>query len=152
MKLSNGIIRKIQNWEGLRLTAYKCAAGVWTIGYGQTGTVDGKRIHAGMRITRAKADELFRNDTEYRMVKVANMLERPANPREFDALISLAYNIGLGALRKSSVMRNHNAGYRFKAAYAFMNHVWAGGRILKGLVLRRAVEAYWYLHGKDIST
>jgi len=151
MELSNGIINKIQNWEGLRLTAYKCPAGVWTIGYGQTGKVDGIPIGRGMKITREKADELFRNDTHYRMEKVANMLERPANQREFDALVSLAYNIGIGALRKSKVMKYHNAGERFKAAYAFMNHIYAARRILKGLVLRRAVEAYWYLHGKDVS-
>ena len=150
MKLSAGIIRLIQNWEGLRLTAYKCTSGVWTIGYGQTGTVDGVKIHKGMRITIEKADELFRNDTTYRMEKVANMLERPANQHEFDALVSLAYNIGTGALRKSSVLRYHNEGMRGLCAMAFLRHNKSAGVRLQPLIDRRAIEAHWYLYGTDV--
>ncbi|MDR1349804.1 MAG: lysozyme [Zoogloeaceae bacterium] len=126
--------------EGCRLTAYTDIAGVWTLGWGET-----LNIAEGMAWTQTEADaRLCERLTEFDD-GVAALLTVRASDYERAALVSLAYNIGLKGFRKSSVLRLHNQGRRADCAQAF--HLWnkAGGKVIKGLVSRRAREAALYL-------
>lgn len=126
----------IRRWEGCRLVAYKCPAGVWTIGWGSTGP----GITEGVRWTQAQADERLAQDVEKFMVGVRKLLRRPVTEAQLGAMTSLAYNIGLGAFGSSTLLRLFNAGQTDLAAAQFA--VWrrAGGKVVQGLVNRRADE------------
>ena len=99
----------IKEFEGCRLTAYKCPAGVWTIGFGHTGTVDGKLIGKGMTITAAKATELLKKDLAEFEAAVNGCVTVPITQNMFDALVSFSFNVGAGALRRSTLLRKLNA-------------------------------------------
>lgn len=137
----------IRHFEGCRLTAYKDAVGVWTIGWGSTGPA----IHAGLTWTQAQADaDLDRRlDTEFAPGVVQALAGAPATAAQFSALVSLAYNIGLSALRSSTLLRRHRAGDIAGAAEEFARWRFAGGRVLAGLVRRRAAERLLYLDRLD---
>lgn len=132
----------IKAFEGLRLAAYRCPAGVWTIGYGHTGP----DVKPGRRITAAEAEALLRGDLD----RFESSVERALNgvvttENQFAALVSLAYNIGLGGFGRSTVLRLHRTGKFTLAANAFLLWVKAGGRSLPGLVRRRTAERALYL-------
>lgn len=129
----------IQDSEGLRLEAYRCPAGRWTIGYGHTGDVK-----EGDRITRHQAEVILELDLERFEVGV-DKLAPGANANQFGAMVSLAFNVGLNAFARSSVLREHLAGRHHAAAVGFSSWVRGGGRVLPGLVRRRAREAALYL-------
>jgi len=129
----------IKEFEGLELKAYLCPAKVWTIGYGSTGP----HVAPGMVITEAQADALLQKDLDRFEAAVAE--DTPgATQNQFDAMVSLAFNIGIGAFEKSSVLRLHLAGDHRAAAEAFGMWVRGGGRVLPGLQRRRAKEADLY--------
>lgn len=147
MKISEAGLFLIKQSEGCKLVAYKCPAGVWTIGYGWTHAVDGKPIAPGMTISKAKADKLLREGVqpfEEAVNKAANV---PLNQGQYDALVSFTYNLGAGALRSSTLLRKLNAGDYPGAANEFPKWVKAGGKIQKGLVTRRAAEREMFLNG-----
>ncbi|MDR1063052.1 MAG: lysozyme [Azoarcus sp.] len=128
--------------EGCRLKAYRDVAGVWTLGWGET-----EGIREGMTWTQGEADlKLCERLGEFAM-DVRAHLKAPASPAEVAALVSLAYNIGIGAFVRSSVLRAHNRGDKAGAARAFALWNRAGKRIVQGLVTRRAREAALYLKG-----
>ena len=126
--------------EGCRLRAYKCPAGIWTCGWGET-----QGVTAGTVWTQQYADQHFCESLTVRADAVRRMCAVPPTPNQLGALVSLAYNIGLEALRGSTVLRKHNAGQRTEAAAAFALWNKAGGKVLPGLGKRRAAEAelYW---------
>lgn len=130
--------------ESLRLTAYLCPAGVWTLGWGET---DG--IVRGMRWTKAQADQRFCDALIEYTDKVLALCKRTPTDNELGALVSLGYNIGIGALAKSTVLRQFNAGNDAAAARAF--GLYNKARVnkvlqpLPGLTARRAAEAALYL-------
>ena len=131
----------IKEFEGLRLTAYKCSAGVWTIGWGTTAAAGvGIEPKAGMKITQADAELYFQRGIDKFAAQIKPMLTRPANDNQFGAMVSLAYNIGPAAFKRSSVLRHFNAGNNAAAANAFLAWNKAGGKVLAGLVRRRAAE------------
>lgn len=138
MKIGPRGLALIKQYEGCRLKAYKCPAGVWTIGYGSTGA----HVTAGKVISQVEADALLAKDLERFERAVGNAVHPTQS--QFDAMVSLAFNIGMGAFNGSSVLRKHNAGDHAgaKASFALWNK--AGGRVLSGLVLRRAAEAALY--------
>lgn len=146
MELSKKIKDMIKGWEGCRLTAYRCPAGVWTIGYGHTGA----DVRPGMRITQAEADAMFDNDVRKFAAKVAPLFTGVAvNNNQFDALVSLSYNIGALSVKAPTLLRKVKAnpdGPMIRAE--FMKHVNARvNGVLKplpGLVKRRAAEADHY--------
>jgi len=142
-KVSATCRRMIQNFEGLRLRAYRDTGGVLTIGYGHTG----RDVRPGMVITRAKAEDLFCQDLKRFEGRVQNMLTRPLNQNQFDALVSLCYNIGPSALRKSALMRLVNEGKLEVAAKQFDRWTRDNGRKLAALVKRRAIEKEMFLKG-----
>lgn len=142
-------VELIKEFEGCRLTAYKCPAGVWTIGYGHTGTVDGKAIASGMTITAAKATELLKKDLAKFEAAVNSYVTAPITQNMFDALVSFAYNCGLGALKGSTLLKKLNAKDYDGAAEQFPLWNKAGGKVLKGLVRRRERERQLFLLNAD---
>lgn len=96
MKISQAGINLIKEFEGCYLTAYKCPAGIWTIGIGHTGSVDGKQIHEGMTITQQKAEQLLSEYLEERYEPAVRKLGVEFNQNQYDALVCFCYNLGPG--------------------------------------------------------
>lgn len=139
MEMSNAGLDLIKRFEGLRLTSYLCPAKVWTVGYGSTGP----HVKAGMTITEDEAEALLRKDVA-RFERGVSALVGDTTQGRFDALVSFAFNIGLGALQSSTLMKMHKAGNYDAAAAQFARWNKAGGRVLAGLSKRRAAEAELY--------
>jgi GH24 family phage-related lysozyme (muramidase) len=137
-------IALLHHFESCKLTAYRCPAGVWTIGWGNTRYEDGSPVKPGDRISQQRADALFRNILATFEDGVSRAAPK-ATDHQFGAMVSLAYNIGLAAFGRSSVLRHHNAGAHDKAADAFLLWNKAGGKVLPGLVRRRNAERALYL-------
>ena len=134
MKTSNVGIALIKRFEGLRTKAYLCPAGVPTIGYGHTKDV---RLN-DPEITEAEADRLLAEDLGVYEAAVTEMVKVPLTQNQFDALVSFAFNLGIGALRFSTLLKRLNAG--LPCAEEFDRWTMAGGKTLPGLVRRRAAE------------
>lgn len=139
MKTSYNGLQLIKNFEGCRLTAYKCPAGVWTIGYGHTAGVK-----QGMTITQEQADNYLKSDLVIYENHVNN-LNRSFNQNEFDALVSFTYNCGAGSLQTLCKNRT-NA----QIADALLLYNKAGGKTLEGLTRRRKAERELFI--KPINT
>jgi lysozyme len=127
----------IRKFEGEKLKAYQCPAGVWTIGVGHTGP----DVKPGMVITLARSDELLRSDLARFEEAVGKLAKVELSQGQFDALVSFAFNLGDGALGKSTLLRMLNAGDYAGAAHEFSKWNRAGGKVLPGLVARRSAEA-----------
>lgn len=134
-------IELIKSFEGLRLKAYKCPAGVWTIGYGHT-----KGVKEGDVITEQEAEDMLKKDVVGFEINVRGAVIPNLNDHQYDALTSFAYNVGLGNFRKSTLLRLINSGItaREDITNQFMRWVYAGGKKLTGLVRRRTAEAELY--------
>lgn len=129
----------IKRWEGCRLEAYPdpgTGSDPWTIGWGSTG----EGIAPGTVWTQQQADARLERDVRAFMAGVKALLKRKATPNQLGAMTSLAYNIGLGAFGGSTLLRKFNAGDLDGAAWQFDRWVYAGGRVMKGLVNRRLDE------------
>ncbi len=144
MKSTQEIQQKIKQFEGLCLKAMQCPAGIWTIGYGHTG----KDVTRGKVITTAEAEALFAADIALIERQVTAELAGAAKPltqRQFDALVSFVFNLGIGTLRKSTLWRKVKANPADPTIPdEFRKWVNAGGKKLNGLVKRRETEARWY--------
>jgi len=128
----------IKQYEGCRLTAYQDSVGIWTIGYGHT-----KGVKRGMKISQGVADLYLSEDVE----EAANAVKKYAKTYtqgQLDALTSFVFNLGVGSFKNSTLLRKHNAGDYVGAKNEFGRWVHAGGKVLKGLVKRRAAEAALY--------
>jgi len=145
MQISNNGLNLIKQFEGCELTAYKCPAGVWTIGYGWTGTVNGKPVGAGMSINQVMADDLLTKGVVPYENGVNRLVTAPLTQNQFDALVDFAYNLGVGALEKSTLLKKLNAGDYRGAADEFPKWNKAGGKVLPGLVKRREAERALFL-------
>jgi len=134
----------IKRFEGCKLSAYRCPANIPTIGYGHTGP----DVQMGLTITAERAEELLRADLSKFERGVASAATNP-NDNQFAAMVSLAFNIGLGNFLRSSVLSNHNDGDQLSAAHSF--HLWRKARVkgvlreLPGLTRRRDAEAALYV-------
>lgn len=127
--------------EGCRLNAYKCPAGIWTIGYGHT-----KNVKEGDTWTQEQADKALEQDIEtYRKAVLIACPALADCPNRLAACISLAYNIGTGAFASSSVARYIRRGEYRAAADAFGMWIYAGKQKLPGLVTRRQREKEVFL-------
>ena len=151
MKTSERGRALIQKYEGLRLTSYRDAVGVWTIGYGRAAT-GGFDVRKGMKITKQQAEQFLIEDLQIYERGVERAIGREIPQLCFDACVSLAYNIGVGAFAKSSVCREIKRRRMQTAATKFGLWVKAGGRTLRGLVRRRAEEAALFLEGANGDT
>ncbi len=149
MKTSQRGIDIIKRWEGVKLVAYFCPANVPTIGIGHTRTVTRADVHAQRRITVEEAERLLSEDLATFERGVLRLCTLPPNQNQFDAFVSLAFNIGLGAFERSTALRRHNEGDFDAAAGAIemWNKATVNGKrvVLRGLVARRADEKALYL-------
>lgn len=142
MRANQRAIDLIKKYEGLRLKAYKCPAGIWTIGYGHTGDVK-----PGDVITEHQADAILDVDLDKFERGVLTLLgvATPFTENEFSALVSFAFNLGLAALEKSTLLKKFRAGDKAGAAAEFLQWKYAAGRVLPGLVKRRVEERALFL-------
>ncbi|MGP1182126.1 lysozyme [Serratia sp. CY47280] len=145
MQISKSGIELIKRFEGLRLKAYQDSVGVWTIGYGWTQSVDGKKVGPGMEIDQATADRLLKCGVVQYEQGVNQLVKVHITQGQFDALVSFAYNLGLRSLSTSTLLQKLNAGDKQGAADQFGRWVNAGGKRLDGLVARRAAEREMFL-------
>lgn len=145
MKISRAGIDLIKKWEGCKLKAYRCSAGVLTVGFGHTSAAGEPKVAGGMIITQAQADEILVHDLVKYEAAVQKALTRSATQNQFDAMVSLAFNIGPGAFAKSSLVRRFNDGDLAGAADAFLLWRKAAGKVLPGLEARRKDERALFL-------
>ena len=139
MKTSHKGIALIKEFEGLRLKAYKCPGGVWTIGYGHTAGVK-----PGMVISEAQAEEYLMADL-IASEKYLNDLRLAINQNQFDALISFIYNVGTGNFSRSTLLRKVRANPQDNPIMdEFLRWVYSKGRVLPGLQRRRLAEMKLY--------
>jgi lysozyme len=130
------------------LKAYKCPAGVWTIGIGTTVYPNGKRVREGDVITEQQAYDFLRHDLSYTQQMVDSYATDAVSQPQFDALVSFAYNVGLNALKGSTLLKKVNANPLDPAIKGqFERWVYGGGKVLPGLVRRRKSEAWLYFKG-----
>lgn len=130
----------IARHEGRVLRAYKCQAGVWTIGYGHT-----EGVVPGMVITADEAKSMLAADLVSFAARVAKLVQVDVTPGQYIALLSFAYNCGDVALKNSTLLRHVNAGRTESAALQFSKWVRSNGRVLPGLVKRRDEERKLFL-------
>ena len=136
----------IKRFEGFEPEIYICPGGWPTIGYGHVVRDDERDQFAG-GIDEATAEELLRRDVEVAERAVLRLIRVPLEDGRFDALSSFAFNLGAGALQRSTLRRKVNRGEHDAVPDEFRRWVWAGGRKLKGLIRRRAAEASFYARG-----
>ena len=140
MIITNEGINLIKEFEGLRLNAYLCPAGVWTIGYGHT-----KGVKKGQVITQLEADNLLKEDLSSFEKGVTSLIKSNINQNQFDSLVSFAFNLGLANLKSSTLLKKVNANPDDRTIVdEFIRWIYAGGKPLEGLKRRRQAEAYLY--------
>jgi lysozyme len=143
MKPTESCYNIIKKWEGLKTLSYLCPAGIPTIGYGSTFYANGSKVKLGEVITLECADKLMMFEVDKLALKLVNKAD--FNQNQFNAIVSLCYNIGLGAFEKSTLLKKakinvNDASIRDE----FMKWVKGGGKTLPGLVKRRKEEADLY--------
>lgn len=138
--LNKAGIELIKRWEGFRSDAYLCPAGVWTIGYGFT-----KNVKKGDKITMQEAELRLIKELEIYEACVRKYVKVPLNENELAALTSFAFNLGCGALQKSTLLKKLNANDRKGASKEFIKWSKAGGKVLEGLIKRRLDETDLFL-------
>jgi lysozyme len=136
MTVSKDCIDIIKTFEGLKLAPYVCPAGKLTIGYGHTKTVKPGQAP----ITKEEAEDLLYEDVDHFSKGVAKLLTAQVNQNQFDALVSLAYNIGLGAFERSTLLRMLNRGDVAGASTQFLRWRNPGSHFEAGLLRRRKAE------------
>jgi len=141
MQIGKNCIDLIKKFEGLKLESYKCPAGLWTIGYGNTQWENGTRVKENQVIDIQRAEKLLM----FWVNKYAEKINLKVNQNQFDALVSFAYNVGItnfnnSTLRKKVIANPNDATIRDE----FMKWVNSRGKQLPGLVKRREAEANLY--------
>lgn len=140
MRTSERGLSLIKSFEGLRLQAYQDSVGVWTIGYGAT-----RGVKAGMTITMDQAERMLVNDVQRFEPDLDRLVKVPLNQSQWDALMSFVYNLGAANLESSTLLKLLNQKDYASAADQFQRWNRAGGKVLQGLVARRAAERAMFL-------
>lgn len=141
MNVSEKGINLIKKFEGCKLEGYYCPSNIPTIGYGHTGA----DVKVGMKITQAQADNFLKKDLIIHSNNVSKLVKVPLNQNQFDALVSLEYNIGYGNFSKSTLLKLLNSKDYKGAAKQFAVWRMGGGKILPGLEKRRKAERDLFL-------
>lgn len=150
MKTSDKGIAFIKRWEGVYLKAYRCSANVLTIGVGHTAAMGEPTPVEGMKITEQEAEDILRRDLASVERDVKASLKVLVNQRQFDTLVSFVFNVGIGAFRKSTLLKKLNASDYEAVPEELMKWTRAGGKVVQGLVNRRKAEAdLWRGAGTD---
>jgi lysozyme len=135
----------IIRFEGLKLEAYLCPANKWTIGVGSTFYEDNSLVEDGDKITRERALKLFDNIADKFSVDVRKLITKPLTTNQFSALVSFAFNCGLGNFKSSTLLRKVNANPNDPTIAAeFAKWDKAGRKVLRGLTIRRKAESDLY--------
>ena len=143
MKTSAEGLALIKKFEGLELTAYKCAAGVWTIGYGHT-----KDVQEGDEWSEAHADHMLEVELEEFEEYINDNVTVALSQNQFDALVSWVYNLGPANLKASTMLKVLNSGDYEGVPAQIQRWNKAGGKVLEGLIRRRKAEALLFI-GRD---
>lgn len=141
MRTSQNGLDLIKKYEGCQLKAYLCPAGVWTIGYGHTGS----DVKEGLVILQSRADEYLKSDLETAEHAITAYCLHPLTQNQFDALASFVFNIGTGNFKSSTLLKRINANMMGLAAFEFPKWNKAKGKVLQGLVDRRESERQLFL-------
>jgi len=136
MKTGTKGIELIKHFEGCELEAYKCAAGVWTIGYGHIKGVTPESV-----ITQEQAEQMLVEELNEYEGYINDMVTTPLSQNQFDALVSWVYNLGGGNLKASTLLKVVNQGDFDGVPAQIMRWNKAGGKVLEGLTRRRQAEA-----------
>jgi len=146
MKVSKKGLQIIKDHEGLELVPYLCPAGIPTIGYGNTYYENGMKVKlTDAPITKSRAEELLKHVLKTYEAGVNRYVQVYLNQNQYDALVSFAYNLGLGALQKSTLLKRINNNPFDEDIYdQFLRWTRANGKVLTGLKLRRKKEADLY--------
>jgi len=140
MKMTDEGIKLIENFESLQLKAYKCPAGIWTIGYGHTSGVT-----QGMTCTQAQAEQFLMQDLGTAENAVCKYVKLQINDNQFSALVSFTFNCGAGNLQSSTLLKKVNINPADATIRnEFMKWNKGGGKVLAGLTRRRQAEADLY--------
>ena len=137
----------IKQWEGLELRAYLCPADVWTIGYGHTATA-----REGMIITEQDAERLLLRDLALFEAEVSRAVEVVLSDNQFAALVSWAFNVGVQAMRRSTLIRKLNQGDYASVPSELARWNKVGNRVVHGLSNRRAAEAGLWARGDFVTS
>ena len=141
MKISNLGLELIKEFEGFSANAYLCPAKIPTIGYGNTFYSDGRKVKLGEQISKSDALELLEIVANKDFAdKIFPSIIVPVTQNQFDAMVSLAYNIGVGNFLKSTLLKKVNAGDFIGASNEFLKWNKSGGKELLGLTRRRKKE------------
>lgn len=146
MTISNKGLELIQEFEGFSSVAYLCPAKIPTIGYGNTFWEDGRKVRLGEQISKTKALELLESVVnKYFAQKIFPLIKVEVNQNQFDAMTSLAYNIGVGNFAKSTLLKKVNQGDFIGAGEEFLKWDKSNGQRLFGLTRRRQREKELFL-------
>lgn len=145
MRVSDECVKMIMHHEGVRLKPYRCPANLWTVGVGHL-IGDGKSLPQewDRQFTMEEVNDILKKDLRRFERGVLRLCPMGLTQHRFDALVSFSFNVGLGSLQRSTVRRRHNRGDYEGAAKAFMMWTKGGGRVLRGLVIRRQDEVNLY--------
>lgn len=145
MKVTQKGIQLIKSFEGCLLNAYQDSVGIWTIGYGATYYPNGTKVKIGDKISQQRANELLEYHINLFAKKVLPLLSVDLTENEFSALVSFAFNLGVGALSKSTLLKKVNSNPNdLTIKDEFLRWNKAGGKVLSGLTRRRKAEAELY--------
>ena len=136
METSKTGLDLIKHFEGCELYAYKCPAGVWTIGYGHT-----KGVEPGMQITEQDAEDMLKEELIEYESYINDLVTVGLNQNQFAAMVSWVYNLGAGNLKASTLLKVLNAGDYAGVPEQMLRWNKAGGKVLEGLTRRRQAEA-----------
>ena len=140
MEISKKGIDLIKKYEGCKLNAYHCPANVLTIGYGHTNNV-----RENQKITQAEAEKLLKEDLIIHSNNVLKLTKTKLNQNQFDALVSLEFNVGYGNFKNSTLLKLLNQGKYTLASNQFDRWIYSKGKVLQGLVKRRKEEKKLFL-------
>ena len=151
MQMSQGgLDNLLKKFEGCKLKAYRCPAGILTIGYGHTSAAGAPEVTEGMTITQKDAENILKNDLGKYEQPVAAMVKVELEQNQFDVLVDFVYNAGVGALKSSTLLKRVNAGDFDAVPDELMK--WTKGKIpgkgmqvLPGLLRRRQAESAWWI-------
>ena len=145
MKLDLNGYKLIQKFEGCKLNAYQDSIGIWTIGYGNITYENGNKVKKGDKITQQRAEELFKYFADRFASNIDTKITKEVTQNQFNAIVSLSYNIGLGNFSGSTLLKKINKDSNDKTIRnEFLKWRFAGEKELKGLINRRKEESELY--------
>jgi len=139
-----GLDNLLKHFEGCKLKAYRCPAGILTIGYGHTSAAGNPEVTEGMTITQDEAETILKRDLIKYEKPVADMVKVQLTQNQFDVLVDFAYNAGVNNLKTSTLLKKVNAGDLDAVPDELMKWTKGGGKVLTGLVRRRQAEGAWW--------